>query len=99
MKHERRIVLTDWQLALVRQSPRELIRGLFDSDGCRFVNTGRGGWRHPRYAFNNSSDDVRQIFCDACDFYGLHWTRANNTIYVSRRADVARLDEFIGPKS
>jgi hypothetical protein len=30
---------------------------------------------------------------------GLHWTRSGSrTIYVSRKADVAKLDEFIGPK-
>jgi hypothetical protein len=31
---------------------------------------------------------------------GLHWTVARPyTVYVSRKADVARLDEFVGPKS
>jgi hypothetical protein len=30
---------------------------------------------------------------------GLHWTAARATIYVSRKADVARLDELVGPKS
>jgi hypothetical protein len=29
---------------------------------------------------------------------GLRWTESKNTIYVSRKADVARMDEFIGPK-
>jgi hypothetical protein len=30
---------------------------------------------------------------------GLHWTASGaHTIYVSRKADVARLDEFVGPK-
>jgi hypothetical protein len=39
------------------------------------------------------------IFCDACDLLDLHWTTAGHTIYVSRKADVAVLDEFIGPKA
>ncbi|HYP47814.1 MAG TPA: hypothetical protein VEQ61_04175, partial [Thermoleophilaceae bacterium] len=97
-KHERRIELAPWQRRLATLHPRLLLRGLIHSDGCRFVNTGRG-WSHPRYAFANSSDGVRSIFCSACEALGVRWTwAAPNTIYVSRKADVARLDEFIGPK-
>ncbi len=29
----------------------------------------------------------------------LHWTNAGHTVYVSRKADVAVLDGFIGPKA
>ena len=78
---------------------------MIQSDGCRFVNTGRGGWRHPRYAFTNVSTDVTSIFCSACDCLGLRWTAAFPrdeskavSIYVSRKQDVATLDEFVGPK-
>jgi hypothetical protein len=57
------------------------------------------GWRSPRYSFSNLSTDIKQIFCDACDQLEVGWTSAPpKTIYVSRKADVARLDEFIGPK-
>jgi hypothetical protein len=52
----------------------------------------------PRYSFSNRSADARRIFCDACDVLGLRWTAAPDTIYISRKADVARMDEFIGPK-
>jgi hypothetical protein len=98
-KHDRTIQLTDWQLELVRHWPDQLLRGLIHSDGCRFQNTGRGGWSCPRYSFSNKSDDIREIFCQACDEFGVHWTKAGKrTIYVSRKADVARLDGFIGPK-
>ena len=104
-KHERRIWLADWQQQLAERWPEQLLRGLIHSDGCRFINTGRGGWRHPRYAFGNVSTDVTSIFCTACEKLGLRWsgafpsdeTRAV-TIYASRKQDVARLDEFIGPK-
>ena len=41
---------------------------------------------------------VREIFCRACDRLGVRWTRAKNTIYVSRKADVAILDGYIRPK-
>lgn len=97
-KHERRIVLTDWQEALLDRYPQPLLRGLIQSDGCRFINTGTN-WRHPRYVFSNCSDDIRRIFCRVCDRLDLHWTTAPRVIYVSRVADVALLDSFVGPKA
>lgn len=98
-KHQRPIQLTRWQVDLVNRWPDQLLRGLIHSDGCRFQNTGRGGWSWPRYSFSNKSNDIRGMFCYACDQLGVHWTKAGEkTIYVSRKADVTRLDEFIGPK-
>jgi hypothetical protein len=97
-KHDRSILLVDWQRQLLERHPDALLRGLIHSDGCRFINTGTN-WRHPRYSFSNVSADIRRIFCDACDVLGLRWTTAARTIYVSRKDDVARLDEFIGPKA
>lgn len=98
-KHSRSIVLTPWQRQLVERSPDRLVRGLIQSDGCRFLNTGRGNWCWPRYEFSNRSADIRAIFCYACDQLRVHWTRAGAyRIYVSRKADVATLDTFIGPK-
>lgn len=104
-KHTRPIFLAEWQQRLAERWPEQLIRGLIQSDGCRAINTGRGGWRHPRYAFTNVSTDITSIFCSACDCLGLRWTAsfpsresAAVSIYVSRKADVARLDELVGPK-
>jgi hypothetical protein len=96
-KHARSIELAPWQRQIVGASPQLLLRGLIHSDGCRFINTGRN-WSHARYAFYNLSADIRAIFCDACDLLDIHWTSSRNTIYVSRKADVARMDAFIGPK-
>jgi hypothetical protein len=105
MKHTRPIFLADWQQELAKRHPEQLLRGLIQSDGCRSYSTGRGGWRQPRYAFSNRSTDITSIFCSACDCLGLRWTAsfpksesAAVSIYVSRKADVARLDEFVGPK-
>jgi hypothetical protein len=105
-KHMRRIWLAEWQQRLAECWPEALIRGLIQSDGCRFINTGSGGWRHPRYVFTNVSSDIASIFCTACDCSGLHWTAAYPSdetraiaIYVSRVDDVARMDEFVGPKA
>jgi hypothetical protein len=91
-KHERRIALEPWQREHVRRVPHLLARGLIHSDGCRFVNTGRDGWRAPRYAFTNLSDDIRATFSDACGQLGLRTTRSRATVYVSRKDDVALLD-------
>lgn len=108
MKHTRRIWLAEWQQELAERWPGLLLRGLIQSDGCRFTNN-RGKsdtWTAPRYAFGNVSTDVTSIFCTACDRLGLRWTaafpadeRRAVTIYVSRKDDVARMDEFIGPKA
>lgn len=62
------------------------------------MNTGRG-WRYPRYSFCNLSSDIQRIFTDTCDLLGLHWTPAGRNIYVSRKADVDKMDRFIGPKA
>jgi hypothetical protein len=97
-KHHRRIELTDWQKELVDLVPGLLLRGLIHSDGHRFMNTGTN-WAFPRYGFTNFSADILRIFCDACDRLGVGWTRSGErTIYVSRMADVALLDRFVGPK-
>jgi hypothetical protein len=101
LKHRRPIFLAEWQERLVLEHPELLLRGLIQSDGCRFTNT-RGksdSWSAPRYSFSQVSEDIKQIFCDACDLLGLRWTVAPRTVYVSRKADVARLDEFVGPKA
>ncbi len=97
-KHLRKIELAQWQLAIARRHPDLLLRGLIHSDGYRglnFVN----GTGYPRYQFTNNSADIRKIFCDACDDYGVRWRQMNwKTISVARRADVAKLDLIIGPK-
>ena len=97
-KHLRPITLTRWQRRHVARHPQLLLRGLLHSDGCRFLNTGRA-WSHPRYAFSTLSTDIRQIFIEACAQLGLRWTTSGRTVYVSRKADVAILDSFVGPKA
>ena len=37
-KHERPIVLADWQREIVDRFPEAFLRGLIHSDGCRCVN-------------------------------------------------------------
>jgi hypothetical protein len=37
-KHQRRIVLENWQREIVERCPGDFARGLFHSDGCRTIN-------------------------------------------------------------
>jgi hypothetical protein len=98
-KHLRPIRLEAWQELLVKQATEQFIRGLIDSDGCRVVANDRG-ISSVRYHFSNRSDDIRALFCGALDELGIPWTRPSQyQVAVYRKAAVARLDEFVGPKS
>lgn len=104
-KHLRKIELADWQREIVARYPEQLLRGLFHSDGCRFVNwaskpDGRRYYYYVRYMFSNESADIRKILTDALDLLGIAWRQPRvNAIAVSRKEAVAALDVFVGPKS
>lgn len=105
-KHERKIELAGWQRAIVDRYPGEFARGLFQSDGYRGVNRVRhtvgGGdrvYEYPRYLFVNVSGDILRLCGQTLDLLGVAWRFSKpTTISVARRAAVARLDEFVGPK-
>jgi hypothetical protein len=98
-KHLRPIRLAPWQELLVKEATEEFVRGLIDSDGCRVVANDRGV-KSVRYHFSNRSDDIRALFCAALDNLGIPWTRpSRDHVAIYRKAAVARLDEFIGPKT
>jgi hypothetical protein len=86
--------------AIVERETEVFLRGLIHSDGCRCINRVYGKYYYPRYLFSQVSDDIRAIFCAACDRLGIEW-RLNkwNSVSIARRDSVARLDEFIGPKT
>lgn len=101
VKHLRKIELADWQQKLVDVDPRPLIKGLIHSDGCRVLNRAAGTDYppYPRYHFTNASDDIKKIFTDACDAIGVEWRHNNaRNVSIAKRASVAILDEFVGPK-
>jgi len=101
-KHERTIELEQWQRAITHAHSGAFIRGLLNSDGCRFCNpvTIRGRrYQYPRYLFTNRSDDIKRLFCEHLDLLGIEWRRAGErNISIARRASVARLDALVGPK-
>jgi hypothetical protein len=104
-KHLRKIELVEWQREIVAKYPEQLLRGLFHSDGCRFVNwASKPGtdkrYYYVRYMFSNESDDIRKILTDTLDLLGIAWRQPRrNMIAVSRKEAVAALDVFVGPKS
>jgi len=101
-KHLRPIRLAQWQEKIVAASHEQFVRGLIHSDGTRIIATERKGSyvrRAPRYAFSNKSEDIKRLFCKSCDALGVRWTRpSDRQIAIYRKASVARLDEFVGPK-
>ena len=98
-KHERTIALTHWQSDLVAGHHQEFLRGLIHSDGCRVVANDRGV-KSVRYHFSNRSEDIKALYCRSLEALGVRWTRpCDKQIAVYRKAHVAVLDGFIGPKS
>jgi hypothetical protein len=97
-KHDRAIVLFEWQQSIVDRFPAPFLRGLVHSEGCRVLNNVNGR-AYPRYEFSNASDDIRGLFTRACDLMGVEWRpRSPRIVSVARKASVQRLDEFIGVK-
>ncbi len=63
-KHERAIVLQEWQREILDEHAGRFVRGLFHSDGCRVVNqvTVNGKvYRYPRYFLSNESSEILGI--------------------------------------
>lgn len=106
-KHERPIVLEDWQVAVVEAFAADFLRGLFHSDGARVRNWATrtvGGekkrYDYPRWQFVNASEDILRLCTWALDLVGVAWRRSGpRVVSVSRREAVTRLDDLIGPKS
>jgi hypothetical protein len=99
LKHNRPIILEDWQQRIVDTFPLEFFRGLYHSDGSRPQNIVKGR-NYPRYQFSNKSDDIRKLFTDTVERLGLSWTPANrHNVAISRREDVEWLDKYVGAKA
>jgi hypothetical protein len=106
-KHERPIMLDEWQRDIVEEYPADFLRGLLHSDGSRVANWAtrevrgvRKRYDYPRWQFTNHSSDIRHLCSWALDLLDLPWRQSNwKTISVSRRDAVARLDDLVGLKS
>ncbi len=102
-KHERPIILADWQRRLVEPHAGDFVRGLFHSDGARFANrvTVRGKeYVYPRYMFTNESTDIMGLCQWALDLLDIAWKmNRRNSLSVARGTAVAAPDRHVGPKS
>jgi hypothetical protein len=97
-KHERRIVLEDWQEAVVAAAPWAFLRGCIRSDGCVFVNrTGR--YEYLAYDFTNRSAEIRELFARVCRAVGVDCRPAGDRVRIYRRASVALMREHVGIKA
>ncbi len=55
--------------------------------------------RSIRHHFTKQSKDILGLVTATLDQLGIHWKRSDGyTISIYRKADTARMDEFIGPK-
>jgi hypothetical protein len=97
-KHERDIVLEEWQTAIVEQHPWSLLRGLIRSDGCAFVNR-TGPYEYLSYEFSNLSPQIRELFTDACDRVEVEYRPYRRYGRIYRRASVALMEEHVGLKT
>jgi hypothetical protein len=98
-KHKRRIMLEPWQQEIVERQPERFVRGLLHSDGCRVLNRVNGK-DYPRYFFTQVSDDIRRLLCRTLRELDVEYTwNSARDVSIARAASVARLDEFVGPKT
>jgi hypothetical protein len=101
-KHDRPIKLQAWQQNVIAKCPERFLRGLFHSDGSRFINRiDRAGrtYAYVRYMFVNESGDIMRLCQQSLDRLGINWRMARrDSLSVARRDSVAELDRHVGPK-
>jgi hypothetical protein len=97
-KHNRDITLESWQREIVSREPWRFIRGLIRSDGCAFVNrTGR--YAYLSYEFSNRSQQIRQLFMDACGRVDVEYRPYRRYVRIYRRTSVALMRQHVGLKA
>ena len=98
-KHERPITLATWQSEILRERADRFVRGLFHSDGSRFLNRIRHGattYTYPRYTFVNESADIMGLCQEALDRLGVGWRMCRrNQLSVARKEAVATVNRHV----
>ncbi len=101
-KHLRPIRLVEWQQMIVEANRKPFIRGLIHSDGTRIIATERKGSyvrQAPRYAFSNKSEGHQAAVLRELRRHRRPLDPPSDCqIAIYRKASVALLDEFVGPK-
>ena len=107
IKADRKIELLEWQESIIKSYPKEFIRGLIHSDGCRFIPKASG---KVNYQFTNTSTDIITLYCKTLDMLNIKYRIAKKPINgkakrqaydisTSRKESVNILESFVGPKS
>lgn len=97
-KHSRKITLENWQKRMIISNPKPFVKGLIESDGCRYLNIVNGK-AYSSYSFTNKSEDLHSIFEWSCGIIGVYPKRNGKNNNIRTRKAVELLDEFIGPKT
>ena len=107
MKHQRKIVLEQWQQDIVDAAPWPFIRGCIRTDGCYFINRTdihrAEPYEYLSYQFCNMSTDIVDLFVAQCERVGV-FTRVNRSrrglwdVRINRRDSVALMLEHVGIK-
>lgn len=109
-KHTRKIVLRDWQKEIVKLFPENFIKGMMESDGCRYVPRKKECPTYVIYQFANCSLDLHGFLQEAAAQIGLEFTfRARKSngekdrtqmflTSFNKKTSVELLDSFVGIK-
>ncbi len=112
LKHNRNVALLPWQQDIVNRHPAALLRGLIQTDGCRY-NHRVGKQIYVKYNFTNCSKDIVDIVQNVSQLLGLTPTihsrpsvsptgkltgATKHTLTYNKRADVKILETIIGAK-
>ena len=91
--------IPDWirEKSLYRKA---FIRGLFDTDGCVYLDTHRYQqkvYKHLGMAFVNQSEPLLSFFKESLEFFGLHPTQKTEfRVFLRRREDIRKYFDLIG---
>ncbi len=109
-KHESPLVLESWQRDIIDTHPQEFLKGLYHTDGSRYIHA-QGNLKHIHYNFTNKSKDIIDLFCESCDKLDIEY-RINErpfintkdevstgwTVTIGKRAEVERCEILLGKK-
>lgn len=106
-KHDRPIILADWQEEILNAYSQKFLPGLHHSDGSYGIanlKNVRGDktyeYSYPRYWFTNCSADILNLYVRYANLNSVYPRRATwKSIEVSKLDEVAILDTFLGPKT
>ncbi len=114
-KHERSIVLEQWQQIIVEKYAKQFLRGLFESDGSRYISRIKKKnpeeyYEYVNYSFTNVSIDITNLVINHLKKLNINYKLQHKyknkeekhqkqyVITISKKANVAFMDTFIGPK-